>query len=238
MNLEEYRRMFDVEATHWWYSGMREIMRAVAGDPAAGEQVLDAGCGTGFELTRCPVDAVGVDVAHEALRLCRMRGLSRTVRASIEALPFAAGSFDRVVTLDVLYHRGVTDDARATRELARMLRPGGLLVLRVPALAWLSRAHDRAVHTRERYTRGRLVELIERAGLDLVRATYCNTLLLPVVAARTLTDRWASGGSELARLPPAVEAAVRACLVAEARILRHRDLPLGASLLAVARKPA
>lgn len=243
MKPAEYQRMFEVEATHWWYAGMRQILGvlvdSVAADGPARPRILDAGCGTGLNLSELGDEAVGVDVSEEALRFCRTRGLTNTVRASVEALPFADGSFDRVFALDVLSHSGVGDDRLATRELARVLGPNGLLVVRVPALELLRRAHDEAVHTGRRYARRELVGLLQSAGLSVLRVTYCNSLLLPLLALRALSDRSRASppGSDLAPLPHVVEAAFRRCLDVEARLLRHGDLPLGASLVALARKP-
>jgi SAM-dependent methyltransferase len=235
--------MFEVEERHWWYAGMRAVSFALldpllargAGPPPL---ILDAGCGSGNVLTHLARRgrAVGVDVSEEAVRLSRGRGV-RVVRGSVLGLPFAEAAFDVVTSFDVIYHSWVEDDRAAVGELARVLKPGGLLLLRVPALEWLRRAHDDAVMTRHRYTRGELVRLLEGAGLAVLRASYCNTLLLPLVLLRSVLDRLsASRASDLAPLPRPLERAFGACLRAEARLLRRLSLPVGASVLALARK--
>jgi SAM-dependent methyltransferase len=242
----EYERMFALEQQHWWYSGMRSIGFSLldewleSGVDGQRRQLLDAGCGTGANLVALNERgaALGLDQAEAALRLCRQRNVT-VVRGDLEALPFPEGSFDCVTSFDVLYHLDVRDDRRAAAELARVLRPGGLLLVRVPALEALRRGHDQRVHTRHRYNRTELTQLLEAAGLELLRVTYCNTLLLPLVVARSGLDRClVLDHSDLAALPASLAWLLRGCLRAEARYLRDHDLPLGASLLALARRPA
>src|SRR5262249_38775639 len=158
------------------------------------------------------------------------------VRGDLGALPFRDGSFDCVTSFDVLYHQWVKDDAAAMREMARVLTSGGVLLLRLPAFETLRRAHDDAVHTRHRYTRGEVRALLADAGLDLVRDSYCNTLLLPLVVVRSAFDSFfSSQASDLTPLPRPVEWTFRRLLDAEARLVRL-GLPVGASVVALARK--
>jgi SAM-dependent methyltransferase len=181
--------------------------------------------------------AVGIDQAAEALRGCRRRGV-RAARGSVGALPFADASFDAVTCFDVLYHRRVGDERAAARELARVLRPGGVLLVRVPALPILWGAHDEAVHGRHRYVRGELAGLLAAAGLEVVRTTYANGLLLPVVLLRRSLDRLTGrAGSDVGPVPPLLDRALRAVLELEARWVRRFPLPLGSSLFALARRP-
>jgi len=244
MNLPEYERMFEVEETQWWFVGMRALSFALLdgaarGGVAHGRKILDAGCGTGSNLKHLASrgSAVGIDIADEALRFCRARGVS-VARAGLLGLPFPDACFDWVTSFDVLYHRWVTDDRLAMKELARVVRPGGLVLVRVPALKMLWGAHDEAVHSRHRYTRGEVVALLEQAGLVVERASYANTLLFPLVLARRAFDRLTGRhGSDISVLPAPLEWAFRSALLLESRILRHASLPLGASVFALGRKP-
>ena len=243
MKPEEYGRMFAAEERQWWYAGMRAITQALLDGqlaPAGAGRVLDAGCGTGANLVslRRYGPTLGVDISEEALAFCRRRGLP-VVRGSVLDLPFASGAFGLVTSFDVLYHRWVTDDRAALGELTRVLAPGGLLFVRVPALRLLWGAHDEAVLSRHRYTRAELRGLLAGSGLEVLRASYCNSLLLPLLLARRGLDRLTGRqGSDVSFLPAPFETAFRALLGLEARLVRVASLPVGASVLAVARKPS
>ena len=243
MKTEEYARMFAAEETQWWYAGMRAISLALLAPalPPLPEsaRILDAGCGTGNNLRHLARHgrAVGVDLSDDALRFCRSRGVA-AAKAGLLALPFPDASFDCVTSFDVLYHRWVRDDRAAVAEMARVLRPGGVLLVRVPALRALWGAHDEAVLSRHRYTRGEVKALLEWAGLEVVRAVYGNSLLFPLVAARRTLDRLTGRhGSDVSFLPAPLEWAFRAVLGLEARLVRRVSFPVGASVFALARRP-
>lgn len=241
MNPEEYERMFAAEDRLWWYAGMREISQALLAPalPPGAARLLDAGCGTGKNVAWLKAfgRAVGVDVSAEALAFSRRRGAS-VARASVLALPFAEASFDVVTSFDVLYHRWVPDDHEALVELRRVLKPGGLLLLRVPALRVLWGAHDEAVHSRHRYTRGELVARLRAAGFEVRRASYANFFLFPLLLARRSLDRLLGRhGSDVGFLPAPVETLFRGLLRLEARIVSRVPLPIGASVVALARRP-
>jgi len=243
MNPIEYERMFAAEESQWWYAGMRALSLALieAAPPPAAARILDAGCGTGNNLLHLGRfgSPVGIDLAEEALVFCRGRGVS-VARAGLLQLPFVDQSFDLVTSFDVIYHRWVTDDRAAVAEMARVLKPGGRLLVRVPALKLLWGAHDEAVHSRHRYTRGELVALLEAAGLECVRATYANSLLFPVLLARRTLDRLSGRhGSDVGFLPAPLEAAFLGLLRIEAALVRRGvALPIGGSVVALARRPA
>jgi len=237
----EYERMFQAEETQWWYAGMRAISFSLLDRPKPSglSRFLDAGCGTGNMLVHLGErgKAVGVDVAEEALRFCRTRGVT-VARAGLLRLPFRNAAFDCVTSFDVLYHRWVKDELAATREMSRVLRPGGLLLVRVPALDLLRGAHDEAVFGQRRYTRPRLREILEGAGLEVLRATYANSFLFPLLLVRRGLDRMTRrAGSDVGFLPVILERTFRGLLGLEAWLLRHISLPVGSSLFALARKP-
>ena len=244
MKPAEYRRMYEAEERQWWYAGQRAIASALL-EPALGgaspgaPRLLDAGCGSGFNLLAlAPLGrAVGIDLAPEAIAFCRMRGV-RAVRASLLALPFPDSAFDAVTSFDVLYHAWVTDDRGAVAEMARVLRPGGLLLVRVPALEALRGAHDVEVQSRHRYTRAELRALLEGCSLRVERATYCNSLLFPLLLARRTLDRvLGREGSDVGFLPAPLEWAFSRALLAEAALVRAGlSFPVGASVIARARK--
>jgi SAM-dependent methyltransferase len=174
----------------------------------------------------------------EAVELARQRGIKRLLRGSIEALPFAAESFDLLTCFDVLYHLGVGDDERALRELCRVLRPGGLALVRVAALDWLRGAHDEAVHTRHRYRRRELALKLRAAGFRVERASYANSFLFPLAPAKRLLERKDPlGSTDLWQPPGPLNSLLAGILSLEAPLIARIGLPVGVSTIAVARKP-
>jgi len=246
MERAEYLMMAAVEGYHWWYGGMRAITASLLGAVYGGRRdlhILDAGCGSGGNLRflRRYGRVVGIDLAAEALALGRLDQQSKLARASVLAIPFADASFDLVTSFDVLYHRAVPDEQAALSEARRVLRPGGRLLLRLPAYQFLLRRHDREVHTRRRYTAGHVSRLLRASGFAIERCSYINTVLFPLAVAQQLAERalpaFAPHGSNL--LPPsaALNEALRWPLAAEAAwIASGRSFAFGLSILCLARK--
>jgi SAM-dependent methyltransferase len=245
MEREQYAIMARREDHHWWYAGMRQVALAVLGqalDGRRGLRILDAGCGTGgttIELRRFG-EVVGIDLAWEALEPARGRGLSRLARGSIERLPFGAATFDVATSFEVVYHLGVGSDTCALREIRRVLKPGGMFLLRVPAHDWLRGEHDRLVHTRHRYSRGEVLSKLSEAGFGVERLSWANSLLFPPAVAKRLLERsngnHAAAEPDLWQPPPAVNAVLQAMVSVEALAIPHGwPLPFGLSVLAVAR---
>jgi SAM-dependent methyltransferase len=243
MEQDEYLRLAAVEDRMWYFRALHaHIRRALdAADWAGEKKVLDAGCGTGGLIRRMAGERPswrwsGVDLSPLALEFARRRCPAETDlrEAAVTALPWADASFDAVVSADVLYH--VDDDAAALREFFRVLRPGGQVVINVPAYRWLWSYHDLAVHSRRRYGRRELLEKLRAAGFESPRATHWNTLLFPlIVARRKLLPPPRDGDVQLASAP--LEAAFNATMAVEHGWLRLGRLPFGSSIFAVAAKP-
>jgi SAM-dependent methyltransferase len=242
METAEYALMFRVEDTHWWYGALHRLIRASLDSHLSAwrdRPILDAGCGTGavLELLGNPTKHVGVDVSSEALAFCRRRGLSNVAQSNVAALPFADNSFDAVISSSVLYHRWVTDVHQVIRELRRVLRPGGVLLVNVAAYEFLRSAHDDAVYTARRFTRSEIGHLLAANRLRVRTLTYWTTLLFPLaVLARTL------GGSRTGRdFESHAESGwknrmLRSVMSLELALLRLVPLPFGVSLFAIAEK--
>lgn len=210
------------------------------GDAAA---VLDAGCGTGGLIRRlAPLHPewrwTGLDASPLACGFARTRvpaGVA-VVEGTLERLPFADASFDAVVSADVLYH--VDDDLTALRELRRVLKPGGCVVINVPAHRWLFSYHDVAVHARRRYELRELREKLAAAGFAAGRETHWNAVLLPLVALRRKLLPAPPGGSDVTLWPAWQEALFAAAMNLERLWLDHVGAwPCGTSILAEARRP-
>ena len=237
MELAEYARMDAAEDHMWWY---RALHRRLA-DALTGVQgtVLDVGCGTGGLLAclgrkRGDLYAVGVDRAEPATRRTALKSGAAVVCASASRLPFANACFDGAIAADVLCHAAV-DPAQALSDFWRVLRPGGRLIVNMPAYRWLFSAHDRQVHNVRRCTAGGLTALLAEAGFVAIRASYWNGLLLPVmVAQRKLLARHAVS-SDVAPFPPWLDAMFHGITEIERRL--PCPLPAGGSVLAIAERP-
>jgi SAM-dependent methyltransferase len=243
MEADEYRKLAAVEDRMWYFRALHAqleqvLVSALGRGPA---RILDVGCGTGGLIRRlAPRQAAwrwtGLDVSPVACALARTRTEAEVVEGAAEHLPFADGTWDAVVAADVLYH--LDDDVAALREMARVLRPGGLLVANEPALAWLWSYHDEAVQGRRRYSRRQLQERVGEAGLVVDRATYRNAVAFPFVVVRRKLLPPPRGGSDVRLGPAPLEAALRLATAVERLWLgRVGHLPVGSSVLIGARKP-
>lgn len=249
MEKEQYAVMFRREERHWWYVGMRRAALALLSSELDGQtdlRLLDAGCGTGGTTIRLQRfgHVVGVDLAWEALGPAATRGLDgRLVRGTVERLPFADASFDAVTSFEVIYHLGVGDDRRAFSELRRVLRPDGVLLLRLPAHDWLRGEHDRLVHTRHRYDRSEVRARLAEAGFTVERLSWANSALFLPAAAKRIFERFQSsaGSSDAAepdlwQPPEPLNGLLEQVVAVEALALpRGIPLPFGLSVIALAR---
>jgi len=246
MRREQLEEMRELEDEYWWFVGRRRMVRDLVRRHMSGREslrVLDAGCGTGGTLAALEGvgELWGCDISTEALGMCRLRGLDRLVQSSVEALDFDDASFDVVISCDVLEH--VEDDAGAMRELARVLRPGGICVLTLPAYKWLWSEHDEALGHLRRYVAGEVRKLVEGAGLGMEKFTGAVALALPMIVLYRMFTRLTrrkrddAARTSLVLLPGPVNGMLIRLLDLENLLMRRLRLPWGASLVAVARKP-
>src|SRR4029077_11037019 len=184
-------------------------------------------------------NAEGVDISEEALQFCRKRGLVNVHNADLLKLPFADDHFDVVTALDVLEH--LDDDTGALREFRRVLRPGGRIFIFAPAHRWLWSLQDEVSHHKRRYTARTLRGAVTAAGLEIERQSYVSAFLLPVIY---LGRQWLKArrrfrvySTENNLHPEWSNGILRSIFLFEIPVLRHADMPFGASLLCVARKP-
>lgn len=252
MQPDELRRMHQLEDTYWWFVGRRRLVRRLIERHAPRREslsILDAGCGTGGTLAALgklegASELWGCDLAPEALQLCRQRGFDRLKESCVESLDFPAESFDVVVSCDVLEH--IPDDDCAMAEMVRVLAPGGICVLTVPAHRWLWSQHDEALDHLRRYETKPFRELLADAGLRVELYSKAVAISMPAILAAVAyrrLRRFLTGNDDgprqtaLFELPRPLNSILIWMLDVEAWLMRYLSLPIGASLVAVARKP-
>ena len=238
-----FDRMAELDQDHWWFLARRRILEALIKRvvrPPQKAKVLEVGCGTGHNLAM--LGKFGKVEASELDRCARALASKRLGRKVKEAkLPdltmFERNGYDLIALLDVLEH--VPDDLASLRAIHMRLKPGGALLLTVPANKWMWSAHDAAHHHFRRYTKKQLKELFLRSGLEIQLLSYFNTLLFPPIALARLIGkitRKESADDKLPRGP--VNAVLNRVFGLEAGLIGRLPMPFGVSLVAVVRRPA
>jgi 2-polyprenyl-3-methyl-5-hydroxy-6-metoxy-1,4-benzoquinol methylase len=233
-----YDRMAELDSRHWWYRARREILARVIETrvkPPAGARILEIGCGTGHNLEMLArfgtVDAVEMDDAARAVASDRLG--RPALMATLPALEgVESGAYDLVALLDVLEH--VEEDRASLVSIARRLKPGGKILLTVPAHPWMWSAHDVVNHHKRRYTKAGFRSVLEAAGLKVELLSYFNSLLFPLAAAARLAGRVTGKEDSDDKLPPApVNKAFEFLFGLERYAVGRVPMPPGVSLVAV-----
>jgi SAM-dependent methyltransferase len=242
MELEYELQTHRAEDRHWWYQGRRHVLeRAIArlGLPAQAH-ILDAGCGSGRNMVDLAHHGIvtGVELSATSVQLARERDAGEVIEGSVLDMPFDDGAFDLSVSLDVIEH--LEDDIGALRELRRVTKPGGALLVTVPAYQWLWSGHDEINHHHRRYNRRTLLAAAEGAGWREESSAHFNSLLLPVAIALRALERFkpstTKSSLDLWVPPTPFNWALRQPLNLEAAVIgRGGSIPAGLSLLAVFR---
>ncbi|HLW95864.1 MAG TPA: class I SAM-dependent methyltransferase [Solirubrobacteraceae bacterium] len=234
----------ELEDAHWWYRGRRRIIdELISGlKLGSGAQILDAGCGSGRNMIDLAElgTVTGVEISDASVERARQRDVGEVLQCSLTDLPLPSDAFDVAVCLDVIEH--VEDEQGALGEMLRVVRPGGSLVITVPAYQWLWSNHDVINHHFRRYTSRTLSRATKQAGWKTVRLSYFNAALLPVAIPYRLFARRThveGPSSDLQRMPERLNLLLEVPLRVEARLIGHGlRIPAGLSLAAVFRKPA
>jgi len=234
-----YERMAAHDTTHWWYRARREILSDYLtryGAIPEGARILEIGCGTGHNLPMLAqfgdIDAIEIDETAAAKASER---LGKKVGSA--PLPELAGvadaSYDMVAVLDVIEH--VEDDVAALRAIARVLKPGGKILITVPAHQWMWSAHDVVNHHKRRYSKASLAEALRKAGLSWRKLRWFNSLLFPVAVAVRFAGKLTGRDDSDDSPPPApVNAAFEAVFGLERHLLGRLPMPPGLSIIALA----
>ena len=233
------------EDTHFWFLNLRRNARFLLRTALAGlspRLIIDCGAGTGRNLDWLsefgPV--VGVERSPTGLSHGRARG-RRMLRGSVTHLPFGDCVAEVVTSFDVLYCLDDLSERQAVREMWRVLAYDGVAIVNAAALDVLHGSHSALTHEQRRYTRRRLAERLEDAGFHVERLTYTNMATLPLALAvrmsERVTGRAGTASDADLRVPAApVNAVLNAALAAEHAWLRVANVPIGSSVMAVARK--
>lgn len=233
------------EDTHYWFRALRRNAQVLLRQAAAGRplrRILDCGAGTGRNLDWLSRygEAVGVELTPAGLAVGRAHR-RRLVRGSVTALPFASASASLATSFDVLYCLDDEAEALALAEMWRVLEPGGLALFNVAALDILHGSHSTLTGEIRRYTKTRLRTRLLAAGFEVDRITFTNMALFPpalgVRGLERLTGRAGDASEADLQVPPApINAVLNAGLACEAAWLGVANLPIGTSIMAVARK--
>src|SRR5688572_2847003 len=240
---------FEAEQRHFWFRGFRRfvaplIEEATAGRPNA--RLLDAGSGTGANLPFLQQygTAFGLELFQRGIRFAHGRGVPRLIQGSVTHLPVADASIDVVLSFDVLYCLQAPAEQAAVREMFRVLRPGGYVIINAAALDMLRGDHSALGGEVRRYTKRDLRGKLEKAGFTVRRLTYTNASLFPITATVRALQRLrgekadAENKGDFYVPPPPINALFAGALALEAKIIEAGlDMPVGSSLLCLAKKP-
>ncbi len=237
-----YQQMAEVENKHWWFVARRtlfaEALRCV--DHAPGDAIVDIGCGTGgnFALLQAYGDVIGLELDAVAAGMAGAHG--QVIRGGdTDGWPIAANSVGTFTAFDVLEH--IVDDKAALENLFTSLKPGGRLILSVPAYGWLWSQHDELLHHQRRYLAREISSLAESAGFRVDFVSYHNCILFPVSVLLRLLSRLSGGrlGVDENRVPsPLINGLLRMIYSLERHLVKRRiRLPFGLSIIAVLSKP-
>ena len=241
MEIALFHRMAEAEDRHWWFAGRRAIVESIiAGLHLPKEaEIFEAGCGTGGNLEM--LSRHGRVYAGELDDVARNYAIQRNVCAIEtcelpDSIPFGEHQFDLIVLTDVLEHVG--DDADSLKALYKRLKPGGALLLTVPAYSFLWSHHDEIHHHKRRYVRKSLSRIVAEAGFAIQYVTYYNTLLFPILAGMRLGGKMMGIDKSYVDVPrEPLNLILRGLFSTERHVVGSLSLPFGVSLLLVARRP-
>ena len=247
MEYDEYKIMSDIEDSYWWFVGKQclaeSMFKNYCLDVPGDIRVLDIGCGTGgiLKLMRKYGAVCGIDFSLTALELSKQSGCGCLVCSDVgRHIPFKDNTFTAVTCFDVMEH--LDNEWTLLEETLRICKPGGHIIITVPAFNVLWSAHDKALHHKRRYTRQQMLRRIDRLDCSVIKSSYFNILLfIPILVSRKLKgflDRGKPPRSDFfMKLPGWINTVLRVLYTAEIVCLSRLNFPFGVSLLVVLQKP-
>lgn len=242
MEQREYTIMYQLEDNHWWFVAKRNFIRQYLKliPSKTHRKILDIGCGTGknLEMLTNYGKVQSVDYSISAIKFCYQRGFKNVKKATLPCLPFNSNSFDLVTLFDVLYHQGIKNDLQAIKEIFRLLKPGGYLLVTDCAHQFLFGPHDVAMHARQRYSKKELAQKIQKAGFTIKRSSYIYFFSFPIFLINRLFKKYLfkSSTSDLKSTPALINQLLIFIHRLEAKVLGIMPLPIGSSIIILAQK--
>jgi len=243
MKPEEYKTLYELESDYWYFVALRNLISHSFKDKFKNAlEILDAGCGTGALLENFANRGhmFGIDISGDALNYCKKRNLHNVAQATISDLPFKDNRFDLITSIDVICCLDENDELKAFREIHRVLKTDGTLILNLPAYKFLMSEHDKATHTKKRYSRAELKKKLELAGFKIHRITYRNTLLFPFIMIYRILKKNSKSAedseSDLRAIPSFLNKSLIALLTLENSALSKINSPFGNSVFCIAHK--
>lgn len=243
MSPDAYTEMAAVQATHWWFVARRDILREQLRrlNLPANADILEVGSGTGANLNLLAEfgQVVALEMTAEAIALAQQRGGAMPGRVTMrqgkcpEDLGMLTQRFDLICLFDVLEH--IEQDQASLAQLAALLKPGGKLMITVPAYQWMWGPHDEHLHHQRRYSKSVLSAECAGAGLVISRMSHFNTLLFPLAMVGRILEKFTGTSTSASRTPVApVNVMLRHLFALERHVLARVSLPFGLSLLLLA----
>lgn len=243
---QQYKHFYHNQKTHWWFKGMRAINISLLKKYLINKsnlKILDVGCGTGAALVYLDKfgGGYGVDISIDAVKYAKKAVSKKWIikRGNANNLKFPDSTFDLVVSLDLLYHTWVKDNDKAINEIHRVLKKGGLLLIREPAYQWLRGNEDLVDMTKIRFSKKSLSGMFQKSKWEVKKASYINFFLFPLV----LASRWLilrpntkEPKSDIRKTFPPVNFLLFSLLYLESLLIKLIDLPFGSSVICVAKK--
>lgn len=243
MQRELYENLYKTEEKYWWFIGQRLLLYRLLKHYYGSRKdlkLLDLGSGAGINIKVLQNfgNAYGIDISDDAIEFCRKRGI-KIKKSDVMDIKFPANTFDVVTELGVFYHRAVTDDIKAMKEVNRILKQNGLFIMMDCANKSLFGKHDVAFQGIRRYSKKELIHKLKAAGFIMEKISYFNTLFFPLVYFhRKFTNLTNSQPkSEInENIDPTLNKILKAIYKTEIRGLKHFNYPFGVNIYAVARK--
>lgn len=236
--------MYEIETTHWWFRALHElVIGSLAKNNKASSKILDAGCGTGRLMVQLQNHGkiTGFDYRDTALSYCRKRDLTNVRKMDLNKWDPVENEFEYVISLDVLSDLGIKDDKLILQKFHKTLKPGGKLILHVPAFPILKRNHDKAATIRKRYRKNELKEIAKGVGFFPINVQYRLSFAFPLFIMLKLFQSLSHGQkapkSDLFKLPTLANGLLLS-LTRRENILVKRglSLPWGTSLFSILQK--